>query len=103
MVWWIEPLASTTSPVAAWIAASLRSAFFFSAFTEASAGGNGLVMRRLAARDIDYSTSLPKSLSPGVVDFVSTPGLDHDDYMTQAWVNDPMAWLLSRIPGYPRR
>jgi len=98
----LDALIAEDDKFAAWIAASRRGAFFFSAFTEASAGGNGLVMRRLAARDIDYSTSLPKSLSPGVVDFVSTPGLDHDDYMTQAWVNDPMAWLLSRIPGYPR-
>ena len=99
----LDALIAEDDKFAAWIAANRRRAFFFSAYSESSADGNTDVMRRLAARGIGYSTRLPPTLSPGLVDFVSTAGVDHDGYMTEAWVDDPLAWLLSRIPGYARR
>ena len=79
-----------------------RGAFFFSAFSEAAAGGNAEVERRLAANGIGYSTGLPSSLSAGDVTFLPSADSDHDGFMTEAWVSEPLQWLLDRIPGYPR-
>lgn len=85
-----------------WIAASRRSAFFFSAFSESTAGGNGALEQGLAANGISYSTGVPQALVPGVVSFLETDGVDHDDYVTTAWVANPVQWVLSHVPGYPR-
>ncbi|HVX83053.1 MAG TPA: hypothetical protein VHB23_16925 [Devosiaceae bacterium] len=98
----LDALVAEADKFARWIAANHRSAFFFSAYSEAAADGNSETMRRLAAAGIPYGTGLPRQLAPGVVDFVATAGVDHDDYVTSAWVDDPLAWLLARIPGYPR-
>ncbi len=84
-----------------WIAANHRSAFFFSAYGDA-APDNMAVRHQLDAKDISYSTNLPKSLRPGQVTFFSTPGIPHVDYMTQAWVKDPLTWALSRVAGFSR-
>jgi hypothetical protein len=93
----LDALVAEDDKFAAWIAASRRSAFFFSAYSEASADGNAATMRRLAARGIPYSQNLPQALVRGGVSFVSTAGIDHNDYVTSAWVPDPLAWLLARI------
>ncbi|MDR3470783.1 MAG: hypothetical protein P4M09_03700 [Devosia sp.] len=98
----LDALIAEDDKFAGWIGANRRSAFFFSGYSEASADGNGQLMRRLAARGIGYSTGLPRSLDAGDVRFVATADADHDAYMTEAWVTDPMAWLLQRVPGYPR-
>jgi hypothetical protein len=98
----LDALIAEDDKFAGWIAASHRSAFFFSGYSEASAGGNGALMRQLSARGIGYSTGLPRVLEPGSDTFLATADADHDSYMTEAWVADPMAWLLQRVPGYPR-
>jgi hypothetical protein len=79
-----------------------RSAFFFSAYSVSAADNNELIKRLLAAHRIPFSTTPPEQLSPGVVSFVADPALGHGDFVTNAWVPDPVAWALTRIPGYPR-
>jgi hypothetical protein len=77
--------------------------FLFSAYTAAAAPNNALLMKLLAARRVPYTTATPARLTPGTVAFLATdPDLKHDDFVTTAWVEDPVAWVLSRIPGYPR-
>ena len=98
----LDALVGEDDKFAAWIAANRRSAFFFSAYSDASAAGNAATMRRLATRDIDFGTRLPRQLAPGTIGFYKTDGVDHDDYMTNAWVDDPLTWLLDRVPGFPR-
>lgn len=97
----LDALIAEDDKFASWIAANRRSAFFFSAYTGASADGNLGTMHLLSSHGIAYSGGLPGMLAPGGVYFTATNG-NHDDYMTGAWVDDPMAWLLSRVPGYPR-
>jgi hypothetical protein len=87
---------------ARWIGANHRHAFFFSTYTEAAAAENADVMQRLAAKGIGYATSRPKRLGPGQVSFLSTPGVDHRDYVTKAWVRDPLTWIFDRVDGFPR-
>ena len=84
-----------------WIADNHRSAFFFSAYGDA-APDNMEVRHQLDAKGISYSTGLPRSLHPGQLTFFSTPGILHKDYMTQAWVKDPLTWVLSRVAGLSR-
>ena len=98
----LDALVAEGDKFAAWIAASHRAAFFFSGYSDAAASGNSDVERRLASHGIGFSTGLPRALQPGDVTFVATAGVDHDDYMTNAWVSDPLTWLLDRVQGYPR-
>ena len=84
----------------AWIRKYWRSAFFFSAFSDAAAAGNAQLERSL--RGIPLRSGAPEQLDPGSVTFLNVGGAGHDNFMTQAWVDMPLRWLLSRIPGYPR-
>jgi hypothetical protein len=78
-----------------------RSAFFVSAYGKSSAEGN-LELRRLLA-PLSPARDVPRSLTPGATAFVEVPPeATHQDFVTQAWVMNPVADLLSRIPGYGR-
>ena len=85
------------------LAQNITAAFLFSAYTSAAAMDNATLEQMLAARRVPYTTTLPSRLAPGVVSFVATdPALNHDNFVTDAWVPDPLAWVLARISGYPR-
>jgi len=80
-----------------------RKAFFFSTWSKSAAAGNAGIRKFLDADHVAYSTRTPKSLKPGSVTFFAAdPETVHDDFMTGAFVPDPLAWVLARIPGYPR-
>ena len=98
----LDALVAEDDKFAKWIGSSRRSAFFFSAYSEASAAGNAALMQRLDSSGISYSHGQPGALAPGLVEFLETAGVDHDDYMTNAWVDDPLTWLLNRVAGYSR-
>ena len=85
-----------------WAAHNRRHAFLFSAFTKSSAAGNAALEAGLSKEDVDFSTALPRALTPGSASFVPALGANHDDFVTSAWVDRPLAWLLARIPGYSR-
>ena len=86
-----------------WIAEHRRSAFFFSVFSRSSAAGNADAEDRLTARHIHFRTSPPRRLEPGAITFFAAdPDLDHDAFVTEAWVQSPLRWLLSRVPAYRR-
>jgi hypothetical protein len=83
-----------------WIARH-RNAFFVSAYTSSSARGNEALQGLLADRDIPVATELPPRLV-GNVAFLRTTGANHTDYVTRAWVDDPIRDVLERMPGYAR-
>lgn len=85
-----------------WSAANRRRAFFFSAFSDSSASGNAAIEAGLSKRDVDFAQQLPNTLAPRVVAFLPVEGADHEDFVTEAWVQQPLAWLLARIPGFSR-
>jgi len=46
---------------------------------------------------------MPGKLAPGNVTFVDTgEEILHNDFVTKAWVDDPLRDVLARIPGYSR-
>ena len=85
-----------------WIASNRRRAFFFSAYSDSSADGNSAIQTGLWNAHIAFSNVMPHALSPGVIAFVAASAADHVDFVTSAWVNHPLAWLLERVPGFPR-
>ena len=76
-------------------------AFFVSAYTSSSARGNEALQQHLSERDFPFDTSLPPRLQ-GSVAFLRTSGADHEDFVTRAWVDDPIRVVLERIGGYAR-
>ena len=85
-----------------WIARR-DNAFFFSAYTRSSKDEQAVLRRLLSERSVNFATSLPSRLSPGSVAFHATADdVVHDDFVTNAWVDDPLRVVLARISGYPR-
>jgi len=85
-----------------WIRDSRKFAFFLSTYSEATAGLNAVVQSRLQAHRVPFATGLPAELRPGEVAFHATPGVVHVDYVTKAWVTNPLTWVLNRVPGMAR-
>ena len=85
-----------------WIA-QRESAFFFSAYTRSARDENVALQKLLAERRIDFLSRLPHRLGPGRVVFLATPEeVLHGEFVTKAWVEEPLRDVLARIPGYPR-
>ena len=89
---------------AAWIERTRGSTFFFSTYTESTREENGALKSELDEANLRYATAPPKVLRPGTIAFVDS-GFDytkHQDFVTEAWTQNPLAWLFSRIHGYPK-
>jgi hypothetical protein len=99
----IDALYAEEDRLADWIARNGEHAFLFSAYTKSAAPNNAVLRGLLDERGVPYTRTRPKRLTPGTVAFLATdPDLDHNDLVTRAWVDDPLAWTLARIPGYAR-
>lgn len=97
----LDALFGETDQYVDWISERQRTAFFFSAYSAAESE-NSVLRHQLDGERIAYSTALPRALRPGSVTFLATPGVDHREYVTNAWVNDPLTWLFNRVPGLSR-
>jgi hypothetical protein len=87
---------------ATWIASN-HGGFFFSAHSRSAREDNAAMQRLLTERGIDFATALPARLGPGTVAFQGTADeIVHADFVTRAWVDDPLAEILRRIPGFTR-
>ena len=87
---------------AAWIERR-ESAFFFSAYTRSARDENLVLQKMLAERRVDFTTALPARLGPGRVAFYATAEeITHSEFVSKAWVDDPLRETLAKIPGYPR-
>lgn len=77
--------------------------FFISASGNSSRDGNEAFKQELSEANLRYATELPASSLRGgtfVVDVGST--VKHEDFVTHAWTDDPIAWILARVPGFPK-
>ncbi len=62
-----------------------------------------MLQRILTARGISFQNALPANLARGSVTFIATTDdVKHMDFMTAAWVDDPLKVVLRRIPGFAR-
>jgi hypothetical protein len=78
-------------------------AFFLSAYTRASKTENMELQRLLTEQKIAFDTTLVPRLRQGDISFLAaSPDTSHLEFMSHAWVNDPLKILLAKIKGYPR-
>ncbi len=93
----LDALYGELDKFAAWIA-NHRSAFFVSAFADSTRIRNAQLERILAQRDVTYSTDPGQRLKQGSVNFISTSSeTRHRDFVTHAWVDDPIKDVLQRL------
>jgi hypothetical protein len=99
----LDALYSGLDKFASWITQN-RSAFFVSAYTHYTRGHNADLERILSERAVAYSTELSDRPLPGSVTFLSTgPEVTHRDFVTHAWVDNPIKDLLGRLAEYDVR
>ena len=78
-------------------------AFFVSAFGKVARESNATLQRMLAERGITFLNALPGTLARGRVAFVDAGDeAKHVDFVTAAWVADPLKVVLRRIVGFAR-
>jgi len=78
-------------------------AFFISAYGKTAREDNETLQRLLTDRGVSFRTALPERLAPRSVSFVDSPDeIKHADFVTGAWVPDPLKTLLRRVPGFAR-
>ena len=80
-----------------WITAHHRRAFFVSAWGNSSLSENVAFNLALAQRNIAVQTRAPDRLAGGGVWSVPSLSAEHRDFVTRAWVDEPMRDLLSRM------
>ena len=86
-----------------WLEHEHRRTFLLTAYGESTHQENEALKQELDEANLRYKSTLPKKLLPGTITFIDA-GADvkHDDFLTQAWTQNPLNWVLSRIPGYPK-
>jgi hypothetical protein len=80
-----------------WITAHHRRAFFVSAWGNSSLSENVAFNLALSHRDIAVQTGAPQRLSGGGVWTVPSLAAEHMDFVTRAWVDQPLRDLLSKM------
>jgi hypothetical protein len=98
----LDALFAETDKLAAWLAAK-PPAFFVSAYTKAAREENDALQKMLTDQKIKFQTSLPPRLAEGSVVFIANgDDVVHNDFVTRAWIGDPVKNLLARVPEYSR-
>jgi hypothetical protein len=99
----LDALYSGLDKFASWIEHH-RSAFFVSAYTHYTRGHNADLEHMLSERDVAYDTELKPRPLPGSVTFLATGSeVTHRDFVTHAWVPNPIEELLGRFAEYEVR
>ena len=79
-----------------WIVEHHKQVFFASAYSAASKAEN-LALKAYLTRKALRIPAWPVRLTRGTVCFIDATKAVHDDFVSQAWVEDPMAQILGRI------
>ena len=98
----LDALFAESEKVAAWLVTK-PAAFFLSAYTKGAREENEALQKLLTEQKIKFATSVPPRLAEGSVAFVATgDDVVHNDFVTKAWIDDPLKALLARVPGYSK-
>jgi hypothetical protein len=101
----LDALYGETDKFSHWIAgsaAAARSPFFFSAYSGSSRPENLELQRQLTEQHIKFDESpKPLRLKQGSIAFLfAGSDIPHKDFVTSAWVSDPLKAALSAIEGF---
>lgn len=89
--------------IADWVARRRTNAFFVSAYATAARRSNRELQRQLTERGVRFRSGLPARLAPGTIAFHDAGDrVVHHDFVTRAWIRDPLKALLARIGGVER-
>jgi len=80
-----------------WIESARSHAFFVSAYSKSSRDGNDSLRARLEKDGLKPDTTLPDALGPGVVAFVDSGDVEHNDFVNVAWTSDPLKDIFGRM------
>jgi hypothetical protein len=98
----LDALFAESDKLAAWLVGH-PPAFFVSAYTKSARDENDALQKLLVDQKVKFQTSLPPRLSEGSIAFVSNGDeVVHNDFVTKAWISDPVKTLLARVPGFSR-
>jgi hypothetical protein len=98
----LDGLFAEIDKFADWLAGRPPS-FFFTAYGKSARAEHAELQRMLTDRGVGFGTALPARLTPGSVTLLAVGDeVRHGDFVTRAWVGDPLKVLLARIPGYER-
>ena len=79
-----------------WITEHHKRVFFATAYSAASKAEN-LALKAYLTRKALRFPAWPVRLTKGTVCFIDATKAVHDDFVSQAWVDDPLAQILGRI------
>ena len=86
-----------------WLARAQSRTFFLSAYGVSTHEENEAFKQELDDANLRYKVGPPKKMLPGSINFIDVgPDVKHEDFVTQAWTQNPLAWVLARVGGYPR-
>jgi hypothetical protein len=78
--------------------------FFVSGYLGSTRARNLQLQHFLDGRHVRYRMALDQRIRPGSVTFIpGRSGVRHNDYVTRAWTENPLADLLNRLPEYRSR
>jgi hypothetical protein len=98
----LDALFAESDKVATWLTAN-PSAFFVSAYTKSARDENDALQKLLLDQKVKFQQTLPTHLAEGSIAFVSNgDNVVHNDFVTKAWISDPVKTLLARVPGFSR-
>jgi hypothetical protein len=84
-----------------WLA-NHRSVFFLSSYTESTQANNIELRLLLEQRALKTDSDLSPRLTRGSIALIAASGTNHRDFVTHAWVDDPIADVLRRAAGFAR-
>jgi hypothetical protein len=98
----LDALYAGIDKFADWIVEN-RSTFFVSSYTPHTAHHNAELERLLAERSVPHSASLRRSHLQGMVAFLPAGDISHRDFVSHAWVHDPISDILARMDDIDSR
>jgi hypothetical protein len=93
----LDALYGEEDKFAHWIESAHNGAFFVSAYSTSTHDENLALRDRLQREGIHAEDGMPDGLRPGVVAFVDSGDVKHEDFVNVAWTSDPLSAVLSRV------
>ena len=93
----LDALYGEEDKFAQWIEDARYGAFFVSAYSSSTRDRNVSLRARLERDGVAVESGLPDGLRPGVVAFVDSGDVSHEDFVNVAWTSDPLREVLSRV------
>ena len=93
----LDALYGEPDKFARWIEQERGQAFFVSAYSASTKSDNAALRARLERDGVPTVTGVPATLDPGVVAFIDSGDVTHENFVSYAWTSDPITDVLQRV------